>query len=62
MSLSKEEINELKCLLPQRKRLYSIRQLILFASMYLCETGFRNYEATRREQTNRINDSVSSKT
>jgi hypothetical protein len=33
----------------------AIRQLIPFASTYLCETGFSNYTATNKKYRNRLN-------
>lgn len=39
MSLSEEEINKLKCVLPQRRKLY---QDVQFVRIFMCETGFSN--------------------
>jgi hypothetical protein len=52
MSLSEEEINELKCILSQEKVFSrrAIRQLIPFVCTYLGGTGFTNYAGTIQTQ------------
>jgi hypothetical protein len=58
VSFLKEEINKLKCVSVSEEKSLSrrtVRQLIPFASTYLCGNGFSNYAATKTKYINRLN-------